>query len=158
MCELRITHTWRETTNFLGPILPYEGVLFWNRAYFSLDFSWHWLIGNYQKSEVTYPKSETVVMLNWCWSAVWWKNNLPTQITPLTQKSGPVITGGDISVIQKQQGLIFLVIIWQKRKRPLSWWLLALYVISYWMNNHCADQKFTKFEHLTFEDCPLRLL
>lgn len=116
MCELRITHTWRETTNFLGPILPYEGVLFWNRAYFSLDFSWHWLIGNYPKSEVTYPKSETVVMLNWCWSAVWWKNNLPTQITPLTQKSGPVITGGDISVIQKQQGLIFLVILWQKRK------------------------------------------
>ena len=116
MCELRITHTWTETTNFLGPILPYEGVLFWNRAYFSLDFSWHWLIGNYPKSEVTYPKSETVVMLNWCWSAVWWKNNLPTQITPLTQKSGPVITGGDISVIQKQQGLIFLVILWQKRK------------------------------------------
>ena len=116
MCELRITHTWRETTNFLGPILPYEGVLFWNRAYFSLDFSWHWLIGNYPKSEVTYPKSETVVMLNWCWSAVWWKNNLPTQITPLTQKSGPVITGGDISVIQKQQGKIFLVILWQKRK------------------------------------------
>ena len=111
MCELRITHTWRETTNFLGPILPYEGVLFWNRAYFSLDFSWHWLIGNYPKSEVTYPKSETVVMLNWCW-----KNNLPTQITPLTQKSGPVITGGDISVIQKQQGKIFLVILWQKRK------------------------------------------
>lgn len=96
--------------------LPYEGVLLRNRAYLSLDFSWHWLIGNYQKSEVTYPKSETVVMLNWCWSAAWWKNNLPTQITPLTQKSGPVITGGDISVIQKQQGLIFLVILWQKKK------------------------------------------
>ena len=153
MGELRITHTWRETTNFLGPILPHEGVLLWNRAYLSLDYSWHWLIGNYQKSEVTYPKSETVVMLNWCWSAAWWKNNLPTQITPLTQKSGPVITGGDISVIQKQQGLIFLVILWQKKKTTV---VFMLYPIEW--NNHWADQKLTKFEHLTFEDCPLRLL
>ena len=47
------------------------------------------------------------------------KNNLAAQMTPLTQKSGPVITGGDTSVIENQQELIFLGTLTKTQNNPI---------------------------------------
>ena len=46
------------------------------------------------------------------------KNNLPAQITPLTQKSGPVITERDILMRENKQELIFLGTMRQKNNLP----------------------------------------